>query len=180
MMSDQYQQTFTTTDGQNNVTYIQFIHPNSNNVLYCKEELQEVKSKQSLKVTRINIFVFRSCRKITLTRIMKIKKRLSKSPTSKKIRWVEKPSKCLNQLWLSVRKAAREIQRLSQQLRKSLFKRMLKVELGLEILLKFHWFYSQIRANQKVESEQLPIRLERFVKFVQILTKDTLTPRDRK
>lgn len=40
-MSDQYQQTFTTTDGQNNVTYIQFIHPNSNNILYCKEEIQE-------------------------------------------------------------------------------------------------------------------------------------------
>lgn len=39
-MSDQYQQTFTTTDGQNNVTYIQFIHPNSN-LLYCKEELPE-------------------------------------------------------------------------------------------------------------------------------------------
>jgi hypothetical protein len=39
MMSDQYQQTFTTTDGQNNVTYIQFIHPNAN--LYCKEEIQE-------------------------------------------------------------------------------------------------------------------------------------------
>lgn len=38
MMSDQYQQTFTTTDAQNNVTYIQFI-PHSSNVLYCKEEI---------------------------------------------------------------------------------------------------------------------------------------------
>lgn len=41
-MGDQYQQTFATTDAQNNVTYIQFINPNSNNIIYCKqEEIQE-------------------------------------------------------------------------------------------------------------------------------------------
>lgn len=59
-MSDQYQQTFTTTDDHNNVTYIQFIHPSQvskhlrnkilesqsrvlaqQNVLYCKDEVNE-------------------------------------------------------------------------------------------------------------------------------------------
>ncbi|CRK98754.1 CLUMA_CG011919, isoform A [Clunio marinus] len=38
-MSNQYQQTFTTTDGQNNVTYVTFVHPDDNQVLYCKEQL---------------------------------------------------------------------------------------------------------------------------------------------
>lgn len=41
MMSDQYQQTFTTTDGQNNVTYIQFVNPSQSQILYCKEELND-------------------------------------------------------------------------------------------------------------------------------------------
>jgi hypothetical protein len=37
-MSDPYQQTFAATDGQNNVTYIQFIPNQGNQILYCKEE----------------------------------------------------------------------------------------------------------------------------------------------
>lgn len=41
MMSDQYQQTFTTTDGQNNVTYIQFVNPSQSQILYCKEEIND-------------------------------------------------------------------------------------------------------------------------------------------
>lgn len=41
MMSDQYQQTFTTTDGQNNVTYIQFVNPAQSQIIYCKEEINE-------------------------------------------------------------------------------------------------------------------------------------------
>lgn len=41
MMSDQYQQTFTTTDAHNNITYIQFVHPSHSNVVYCKEETNE-------------------------------------------------------------------------------------------------------------------------------------------
>lgn len=39
MMSDQYQQVVTTTDAQNNVTYIQFV-PQSQ-ILFCKEENQD-------------------------------------------------------------------------------------------------------------------------------------------
>jgi hypothetical protein len=39
-MSDPYQQTFAATDGQNNVTYIQFI-PNQG-ILYCKDEGEEM------------------------------------------------------------------------------------------------------------------------------------------
>ena len=39
MMSDQYEQVVTTTDAQNNVTYIQFV-PQSQ-ILFCKEENQE-------------------------------------------------------------------------------------------------------------------------------------------
>lgn len=38
MMSNQYQQTFTTTDAQNNVTYIQFVNPSQSQIIYCKEE----------------------------------------------------------------------------------------------------------------------------------------------
>lgn len=39
-MNEQYQQTFTTTDGHNNVTYIQFVaDPTQSHILYaCKEE----------------------------------------------------------------------------------------------------------------------------------------------
>jgi hypothetical protein len=43
-MEDPYQQTFAATDGQNNVTYIQFINPNPTtaNIIYeCKEDMQE-------------------------------------------------------------------------------------------------------------------------------------------
>lgn len=39
-MNEQYQQTFTTTDSHNNVTYIQFVDPSqSHSILYCKEEI---------------------------------------------------------------------------------------------------------------------------------------------
>jgi hypothetical protein len=39
VMNEQYQQTFTTTDGHNNVTYIQFVaDPTQSHILYCKEE----------------------------------------------------------------------------------------------------------------------------------------------
>ena len=40
MMSDQYPQTFTTTDGTN-VTYIQFVDPSQGQLVYCKEELED-------------------------------------------------------------------------------------------------------------------------------------------
>lgn len=39
MMSDQYQQSFTTTDGSN-ITYIQFVDPNDKNLIY-KDEGEE-------------------------------------------------------------------------------------------------------------------------------------------
>lgn len=37
MMSNQFQQTFTTTDAQNNVTYIQFVNPSQSQIIYCKD-----------------------------------------------------------------------------------------------------------------------------------------------
>lgn len=40
MMSNQFQQAFTTTDGQNNITYVHFVHPQQN-VLFCKDDVEE-------------------------------------------------------------------------------------------------------------------------------------------
>lgn len=40
MMSDQFQQVVTTTDPQNNVTYIQFVNPQTQ-IVFCKSENQE-------------------------------------------------------------------------------------------------------------------------------------------
>lgn len=37
-MSAQYQQTFTTPDNHNNVTYIHFIHPSENQIIYCNKD----------------------------------------------------------------------------------------------------------------------------------------------
>lgn len=39
-MSGTYQQAFTTTDVQNNITYVHFVHPDTQNILY-KEEITE-------------------------------------------------------------------------------------------------------------------------------------------
>lgn len=38
MMSNQFQQAYTTTDAQNNVTYIQFVNPSQSQIIYCKDD----------------------------------------------------------------------------------------------------------------------------------------------
>lgn len=39
-MTDQYQ-LVSTSEGQNNITYIQFLQPSQQNILYCKDEADE-------------------------------------------------------------------------------------------------------------------------------------------